>query len=130
MEDPSLWKTEGKTYAQWICSLVHSLISHCDDIILRYLFSMRSSCCIFKCLYMLGQLSCQCYYIDVLYCSTFHCRLCQNIVLLKAEIAELLLAHVLVSIAGKVDSSPDLCQLISVKVNIFTCSSDLLIKRL
>nr|XP_029123739.1 serine/threonine-protein kinase ATM isoform X3 [Elaeis guineensis] len=88
LEDPSLWQTEGKTYEQWICSLVHSLISHCDDIILR---------------------------------------LCQNIVLLKAEIAELLLANVLLSIAGKVDLSSDLCQLISAKVqeNIFDESNGL-----
>lgn len=88
LEDPSLWRTEDKTYEQWICLLVHSLISHCDDTILR---------------------------------------LCQNIVLLKAEVAELLLANVLVNLAVKVDSSSVLCLLISAKVqeSIFAESNGL-----
>ncbi|KAJ3694312.1 hypothetical protein LUZ60_009792 [Juncus effusus] len=82
VENSSLWQAEGKTYDTWVCSLVHSLIAHCNDTILR---------------------------------------LCQNIVLLKAEIAELLLASVLVSLARKSDSNSTLCDLISTKLkeNIF-----------
>ncbi|XP_072965614.1 serine/threonine-protein kinase ATM isoform X2 [Typha angustifolia] len=86
LEDSSLWRTEHKSYDTWVCSLVHALISHCDDTILR---------------------------------------LCQNIVLLKAEAAELLLASVLVNLA-KTDCSAVLCDLISTKVqeNIFLESND------
>nr|CAD1842809.1 unnamed protein product [Ananas comosus var. bracteatus] len=89
LEDSSLWGTEAKTYDTWVCSLVHSLVSHCDDIILR---------------------------------------LCQNIVLLKAETAELLFASVLVSLAGKTDSNAALCKLISTKIreNIFSDSNNLI----
>ncbi|CAA7402290.1 unnamed protein product [Spirodela intermedia] len=48
-------------------------------------------------------------------------RLCQDIVLLKVELAELLLPSVLVNISGRNDSVVDLCQIISMKVeeNIF-----------
>ncbi|XP_078174265.1 serine/Threonine-kinase ATM-like protein isoform X2 [Carex rostrata] len=78
VKESSLWETEGKTYETWVCSLVYSLITHCDDIILR---------------------------------------LCQSIVLLKAEIAEQLLASVLVSLAKKADSLSLLCEIISKKIN-------------
>ncbi|OQU86537.1 serine/threonine-protein kinase ATM isoform X2 [Sorghum bicolor] len=35
LEDADVWQTEGRTYKQWLCTLVSSLICHCDDIILR-----------------------------------------------------------------------------------------------
>ncbi|TVU22297.1 hypothetical protein EJB05_31982 [Eragrostis curvula] len=35
LEDSDIWKTDGRTYEQWLCTLVSSLIGHCDDIILR-----------------------------------------------------------------------------------------------
>ncbi|KAJ1684822.1 hypothetical protein LUZ63_016212 [Rhynchospora breviuscula] len=87
VNESSLWKTEGKTYETWVCCLVHSLITHCDDVVLR---------------------------------------LCQNIVLLKAETSELLLASVLVSLAKEADSNSSLCHLISTKIkeNIFVDSND------
>uniref|UniRef100_A0A0D9UVU8 Serine/threonine-protein kinase ATM n=1 Tax=Leersia perrieri TaxID=77586 RepID=A0A0D9UVU8_9ORYZ len=37
LEDPDLWRTDGRTYKQWLCTLAGSLICHCDDIILRSL---------------------------------------------------------------------------------------------
>ncbi|KAF3329020.1 serine/threonine-protein kinase ATM [Carex littledalei] len=87
VKESSLWETEGKTYETWVCSLVYSLIAHCDDIILR---------------------------------------LCQSVVLLKAEIAEQLLASVLVSLAKKADSLSLLCEIISKKIkeNIFVESNN------
>ncbi|WOL02921.1 serine/threonine-protein kinase ATM [Canna indica] len=89
LEDSSLWRTDTKDYKVWVCSLVHSLICHCDDIVLR---------------------------------------LCQSIVLLKAEIAELLFPNVLVNLAGTVGSDTSLCDIISRKVeeNIFCESNDLI----
>ncbi|KAJ0962868.1 hypothetical protein J5N97_027990 [Dioscorea zingiberensis] len=87
LEDSFLWRIETKTYEEWICPLVHSLISHSDDIILR---------------------------------------LCQDMVLLKAEVAELIFPNVLMNLAGRVDSNVDICDLISVKVqeNVFLESND------
>ncbi|KAF6985526.1 hypothetical protein CFC21_003377 [Triticum aestivum] len=35
LEDSDIWQTDGQPYEQWLCTLVSSLISHCDDIILR-----------------------------------------------------------------------------------------------
>nr|XP_034595825.1 serine/threonine-protein kinase ATM isoform X4 [Setaria viridis] len=35
LEDSDMWQTDGRTYEQWLCTLVSSLICHCDDIILR-----------------------------------------------------------------------------------------------
>ena len=43
-------------------------------------------------------------------------RLCQDIVLLKAEVAELLLPNVIVNLAGRKDLAVDLCKLISSQV--------------
>ncbi|XP_064968170.1 serine/threonine-protein kinase ATM-like isoform X2 [Musa acuminata AAA Group] len=90
LEDSSLWRTDNKTYKMWVCSLVHSFIHHCDDVILR---------------------------------------LCQNLVLLKDEIAELLFPNVLVNLARSVHSDVLLCDIISAKVeeNIF-CESNGLVK--
>ncbi|URE12214.1 FATC domain [Musa troglodytarum] len=90
LEDSSLWRTDNKTYRMWVCSLVHSFIHHCDDVILR---------------------------------------LCQNLVLLKDEIAELLFPNVLVNLARSVHSDVLLCDIISAKVeeNIF-CESNGLVK--
>ncbi|KAI3914770.1 hypothetical protein MKW98_002006 [Papaver atlanticum] len=89
LENSSLWKTLGKTYETWICPLVHSLIEHTDDMILR---------------------------------------LCQDIVLMKDELAELLLSHVLVNLARTKGSQVDLFKLISSQVqeNIFTESNELI----
>ncbi|KAJ1282905.1 hypothetical protein BS78_03G087400 [Paspalum vaginatum] len=35
LEDSDVWQTDGRTYKQWLCTLVSSLICHCDGIILR-----------------------------------------------------------------------------------------------
>lgn len=35
LEDSDIWQTDGRSYDQWLCTLVSSLICHCDDIILR-----------------------------------------------------------------------------------------------
>lgn len=50
-------------------------------------------------------------------------RLCQDIVLLKAEVAELLLSNVMVNLAKRKNLDIDLCKLISVKVYLvkFLC---------
>lgn len=55
-------------------------------------------------------------------------RLCQDIVFLKAELAELLFSIVLVNLAGRADQSSELCEIISVQVeeNIFAESNDLI----
>ncbi|KAG8053690.1 hypothetical protein GUJ93_ZPchr0001g32148 [Zizania palustris] len=90
LEDSDIWRTDGRTYEQWLCTLVGSLICHCDDIILR---------------------------------------LCRSLAFLKVEVAELLLASVLVNIAGNVDSNAGICKLISTKVEeIIFCDSNHLMK--
>ncbi|XP_021718930.1 serine/threonine-protein kinase ATM-like isoform X2 [Chenopodium quinoa] len=50
------------------------------------------------------------------HCSDITLRLCQDIVLLKAEIAELLLPSIMINLAGRKDLATDFCHLISVKV--------------
>ena len=45
-----------------------------------------------------------------------HDRLCQDVVLLKAEVAELLLSNVMVDLAKRKNLDIDLCKLISEKV--------------
>ncbi|CAL4957640.1 unnamed protein product [Urochloa decumbens] len=35
LEDSDMWQTDDRIYKQWLCTLVSSLICHCDDIILR-----------------------------------------------------------------------------------------------
>ncbi|XP_068637362.1 serine/threonine-protein kinase ATM isoform X2 [Aristolochia californica] len=89
LEDASIWRTNGKTYEKWVCSLTHKLICHTNDMILR---------------------------------------LCQEVVLLKAEVAELLFPVILVNLAGRKDLSSELYQLISSQVqgNIFTESNQLI----
>ncbi|XP_010243049.1 PREDICTED: serine/threonine-protein kinase ATM isoform X1 [Nelumbo nucifera] len=54
-------------------------------------------------------------------------RLCQDIVLLKAEVAELLFPNIFANLAGRKDLNIDLCKLISPKVqeNIFTDLNDM-----
>lgn len=86
VEKSDIWKTRGKTFETWICSLVHALIGYCDNIILR---------------------------------------LCQDIVLQKAEVAELLFPNVVVNLASRENLDVDLCELISLKVleNIFVESN-------
>lgn len=44
-------------------------------------------------------------------------RLCQDIVLLKAEVAELLLPSIIINLAGRKDLAFDFGKLISVKVS-------------
>ncbi|KAI8543059.1 hypothetical protein RHMOL_Rhmol08G0189100 [Rhododendron molle] len=44
-------------------------------------------------------------------------RLCQDIVMLKAEVAELLLPNVVVNLAGRKNLDIDLCRIISLQVN-------------
>lgn len=62
------------------------------------------------------------------YCDDIILRLCQDIVLLKSEVAELLLPNVMVNLARKKDLDVDLCKLISLQVqeNIFTESNTLM----
>ncbi|XP_010663180.1 serine/threonine-protein kinase ATM isoform X4 [Vitis vinifera] len=59
------------------------------------------------------------------FCNDTILRLCQDIVLLKAEVAELLLPNVIVNLAGRKDLAVDLCKLISSQVqeNIFVESN-------
>lgn len=60
----------------------------------------------------------QVYWIDSFPLSSFRApfRLCQDIVLMKAEVAELLLASIIVNLAGKKDMDVDLYKLISLQV--------------
>ncbi|KAI3512910.1 hypothetical protein L1887_20232 [Cichorium endivia] len=55
-------------------------------------------------------------YALIFYCDDTILRLCQDIVFLKAEVAELLLSNVMVNLAKRRDLDIDLCKLISVKV--------------
>ncbi|KAK9073522.1 hypothetical protein SSX86_007846 [Deinandra increscens subsp. villosa] len=59
---------------------------------------------------------CQLVYALIYFCDDTILRLCQDIVLLKAEVAELLLSNVLVNLAKRKNLDIDLCKLISVKV--------------
>ncbi|PRQ24322.1 putative non-specific serine/threonine protein kinase [Rosa chinensis] len=89
IENSTVWVTHGKTFDEWICPLVCSLIGLCSDVILR---------------------------------------LCQDIVLMKAEVAELLLASIIVNLAGKKDMDVNLYKLISLQVqeHVFTDSNKLI----
>ncbi|GLT47213.1 hypothetical protein SLA2020_209240 [Shorea laevis] len=68
---------------------------------------------------------CQLVYLLIGYCSDVILRLCQDLVRLKAEVAELLLPSVIVNLAGRNDRDVDIHQLISlqVKEHIFTESN-------
>ncbi|XP_023765032.1 serine/threonine-protein kinase ATM isoform X1 [Lactuca sativa] len=55
-------------------------------------------------------------YALIYFCDDTILRLCQDIVLLKAEVAELLLSNVMVNLAKRKNLDIDLCKLISVKV--------------
>ncbi|XP_071734165.1 serine/threonine-protein kinase ATM [Rutidosis leptorrhynchoides] len=59
---------------------------------------------------------CQLVYALIHFCDDTILRLCQDIVLLKAEVAELLLSNVMVNLAKRKNLDIDLCKLISVKV--------------
>ncbi|KAI3684521.1 hypothetical protein L6452_33745 [Arctium lappa] len=59
---------------------------------------------------------CQLVYALIYYCDDTILRLCQDIALLKAEVAELLLSNVMVNLAKRKDLDIDLCKLISLKV--------------
>ncbi|KAJ7956242.1 Serine/threonine-protein kinase ATM [Quillaja saponaria] len=62
------------------------------------------------------------------YCTDVILRLCQDIVLLKAEVAELLLPSIVINVARRKDLDVDLCQVISLQVqeHIFTESNKLM----
>ncbi|XP_024973398.1 serine/threonine-protein kinase ATM isoform X4 [Cynara cardunculus var. scolymus] len=59
---------------------------------------------------------CQLVYALIYFCDDTILRLCQDIALLKAEVAELLLSNIMVNLAKRKDLDIDLCKLISVKV--------------
>ncbi|KAI3807033.1 hypothetical protein L1987_22953 [Smallanthus sonchifolius] len=59
---------------------------------------------------------CQLVYSLIYFCDDTILRLCQDIVLLKAEVAELLLSNVMVNLAKRKILDIDICKLISVKV--------------
>ncbi|KAK9278063.1 hypothetical protein L1049_027621 [Liquidambar formosana] len=71
---------------------------------------------------------CPLVYALIGYCDDMILRLCQDIVLLKAEVAELLLPNVFVNLAGRKDLDFDIHKLISLQVqdNIFTESNKLI----
>ncbi|CAB4280796.1 unnamed protein product [Prunus armeniaca] len=71
---------------------------------------------------------CQLVYSLIGYCSDVILRLCQDVVLAKAEVAELLLPSVVVNLAGRKDMDVDLLKLISLQVQeyIFTDSNTLI----
>ncbi|XP_011028561.1 PREDICTED: serine/threonine-protein kinase ATM [Populus euphratica] len=89
LEESIIWETCNKTFQMWICPLVYSLISYCNDVILR---------------------------------------LCQDIVLLKAEVAELLFPSVIIVLACQKDIDVDLHKLISSQAqeHILTESNELI----
>ena len=103
----------------WICPLVHSLIGFCNDTILRCSTLLSDSCFplsqtwLHVLTFYSGQLSFNVINLVDLY-AVF--RLCQDIVLLKSEVAELLLPNVIVNLAGRKDLAVDLCKLISSQV--------------
>ena len=55
-------------------------------------------------------------FCPLIYLGNFTFRLCQDIVLLKAEVAELLLPSIFVNLAGRKDLEIDLHKVISVQV--------------
>ncbi|CAI9106195.1 OLC1v1005280C2 [Oldenlandia corymbosa var. corymbosa] len=61
------------------------------------------------------------------YCNDIILRLCRDLVLVKSEVAELLLPSVMVNLAGRKDLDVDLCKVISLQVeeNIFIESNKL-----
>ncbi|KAI5562653.1 hypothetical protein BDE02_15G066000 [Populus trichocarpa] len=89
LEESIIWETCNKTFQMWICPLVYSLISYCNDVILR---------------------------------------LCQDIVLLKAEVAELLFPSVIKDLAFQKDIDVDLHKVISLQAqeHILTESNELI----
>ncbi|KAK4394662.1 Serine/threonine-protein kinase ATM, partial [Sesamum angolense] len=71
---------------------------------------------------------CPLVYAMINYCDDLILRLCQDIVLVKSEVAELLFSNIIVNIAGRKDSDVDLCNIISLKVqeNVFIASNTLI----
>ncbi|GAV63786.1 PI3_PI4_kinase domain-containing protein/FAT domain-containing protein/FATC domain-containing protein, partial [Cephalotus follicularis] len=71
---------------------------------------------------------CPLVYALIGYCNDVILRLCQDIVLMKAEVSELLLPSIIVNIAGRKDMDVDLHKLISsqVKEHIFNDSNKLI----
>ncbi|XP_020548356.1 serine/threonine-protein kinase ATM [Sesamum indicum] len=71
---------------------------------------------------------CPLVYAMINYCDDLILRLCQDIVLVKSEVAELLFSNVIVNIASRKDSDVDLCKVISLKVQeyVFIASNKLI----
>lgn len=110
MEDywQNLWHLDLSTcsWTYWLLWWYYLKVFH---------LSTTNDCCTyFYNLFVWGKFSSQ--YISVYF------RLCQDIVLLKSEVAELLLPNVMVNLAGKKDLDVDLCKLISSQVGLHAIS--------
>lgn len=107
-----MWRTHGKTFETWMCSLVHALIGYCDDTILRFLHlptrNAFAGLLVFGHLLLIYEVNAN----NLLFLS----RLCQDIVLQKAEVAELLFPDVVVNLSSRKNVDIDLCEVISLKV--------------
>ncbi|PPS01510.1 hypothetical protein GOBAR_AA19162 [Gossypium barbadense] len=90
LEKSTTWVTHGKTFEMWICPVVYSLVGYCSDVILSVLKFLIAQHAMF--------------------------RLCQDVVLLKPEVAELLLPSVVVNLAGRKDIGVNIQNLISDQV--------------
>lgn len=110
LENSALWKTQDKTFDMWICPLVYGLIGYCDDIVFRYLLLT----CIPSHLVTSKPFSFAREFSNLKFPCLF--RLCQDVVLAKSEVAELLFPSVMVNLAGRKDLDVDLCKLISFQV--------------
>lgn len=118
IEDTTMWTTTDKTFEGWICPLVYALISYCDDLILRLSIFLEKDLSF----NLLVSKSNFCWVIYLVADFHVYFRLCQDIVLVKSEVSELLFSTIIVNIAGRKDSEVDLCKIISFKV-IISCHS-------
>ncbi|KAK3004627.1 hypothetical protein RJ639_019504 [Escallonia herrerae] len=124
LEKSNIWDTGDKTFERWISPLVYALIGYCDDIVPRYIFLLPVTC-----LQQLVIEASQSYPLLLITVSNlFHFRLCQEIVFMKAEVAELLMPNVVVNLAGRKALDMDLRKLIALKVqeSIFVESNKLI----
>lgn len=120
MENSDIWKTHGKSFETWICSLAYALIGYCDDIILRYSPSLGENTLYCLQVFVSSQVLLR-KLLSHDYC--FICRLCQDIVLQKAEVAEILFPNIMVNLSGRKNLAFDLHKLISSKVFVLSLSS-------
>lgn len=108
LESSTLWSTDEKTFETWICPLVHALIGYCNDTIIRWVSSLKEQLSHFLCLAWM---------IYILHENfPYSSRLCQEIVLVKSEVAELLFPEVITNLSRRTDVAVDLGQLICTKV--------------